>query len=66
MSKFFKAEEVFKELPEDVRMEVFKIAEGKIVYFPKQNNNRKKKTEWQFVKVMHVGIRIAKLVMDWD
>ncbi len=42
MSKFFKAEEVFKELPEDVKKEVFKIAEGKVVYFPKQNNNRKK------------------------
>jgi len=41
MSNFFKAEEVFKELPEDVKKEVFKIAEGKVVYFPKQNNNRK-------------------------
>lgn len=41
MSKFFKAEEVFKELPEDVKKKVFKIAEGKVVYFPKQNNNRK-------------------------
>jgi len=34
MAKFIKAEEIFKDLPEDTRYQIFKIAAGKLVYFP--------------------------------
>ncbi len=34
MAKFIKAEEIFKDLPEETRDQIFKIAAGKLVYFP--------------------------------
>jgi len=38
MEKFRKAEEVFKDLPEETRDQIFKIAAGMTVYFPVDQN----------------------------
>lgn len=38
MSKFIKAEEVFKDLPYNTKDKLFKLAAGKVVYFPKNQN----------------------------
>ena len=35
MGKFVKADEVFKDLPDNTKDEIFKLAAGKVVYFPK-------------------------------
>jgi len=38
MVKFKKAEEVFKDLPQEIRDQIFKIAAGLMVYFPVDQN----------------------------
>jgi 5-bromo-4-chloroindolyl phosphate hydrolysis protein len=41
MAKFHRAEEVFKDIPSDIRTRIFAIARGKLVYFPKNSSNKK-------------------------
>ena len=41
MKKFYRAEELFKDIPVKVRSKIFAIAEGKLVYFAKSNKNKK-------------------------
>ncbi|HEX7320862.1 MAG TPA: sigma factor-like helix-turn-helix DNA-binding protein [bacterium] len=38
MSKFIKAEEVFKDLSDSTKDMIFKLAAGKVVYFPKNQD----------------------------
>ena len=38
MGKFIKAKEVFNDLPDNIKDEIFKLAAGKVVYFPKNQD----------------------------
>ena len=40
MKNFFKAEDVFKDFPANVRAKIFAAAEGRLVYFPKNQNKK--------------------------
>jgi len=40
MKNFFRAEEVFKDFPNNIRSKIFTAAEGKLVYFPKNQNKK--------------------------
>lgn len=42
MKNFIRAEEVFKDFPEERKLEIFKVAAGKLVYFPKNKNKNEK------------------------
>lgn len=44
MNKFFRADELFKDLPNDMKLRIFEIAKGKMVYFPK-NADKKQLTD---------------------
>ena len=41
MKNFIRAEEIFKNLPEDIKSKIFEVAQGKLVYFPKIQNNKR-------------------------
>jgi DNA-binding CsgD family transcriptional regulator len=40
MKNFFRAKDVFKGFPGDVKSKIFEAAQGKLVYFPKIQNKR--------------------------
>ena len=41
MKNSYRAEEIFKDLPDDLKSTIFEIAAGKLIYFPKnQTKNR--------------------------
>ena len=40
MKNFTRAEDVFRDLPEDIKSKIFEVAQGKLVYFPKIQNKR--------------------------
>lgn len=40
MKNFFRAEELFKDFPDDVKSKIFEAAQGKLVYFPKNQNKK--------------------------
>lgn len=40
MKNFIRAEDVFRDLPEDTKSKIFEMAQGKLVYFPKIQNKR--------------------------
>lgn len=52
MRRFFRAEEIFRDFPDDVRLKIFKAAEGKLVYFPKSKDGSQK-------------IESAKVILDY-
>ncbi len=41
MKNFYRAEDVFKGFPDDVKSKIFEAAQGKLVYFPKIQNNKR-------------------------
>lgn len=41
MKNFIRAEDVFKNLPDEIKSKIFAVAQGKLVYFPKIQNKRK-------------------------
>ncbi len=54
MKNFYRAEDVFKDLPDDVKDTVFKTAAGKLIYFPKNQDKK------QIIDKQEVLIRYAK------
>jgi DNA-directed RNA polymerase sigma subunit (sigma70/sigma32) len=40
MKKSFKTEEIFKDFPDNIKFKIFAAAEGKLVYFPKNQNKK--------------------------
>ncbi len=40
MAKFYRADEVFKSLPDETKENVFQMAAGKLVYFPSANRRQ--------------------------
>lgn len=40
MKNFFKAEEIFKDFPDNIKTKIFEAAQGKLVYFPKNQNKK--------------------------
>ena len=40
MKNFSRADDVFKDFPDDVKSKIFAVAEGKLVYFPKNQNKK--------------------------
>ncbi|MGB3479411.1 MAG: hypothetical protein WBB67_09645 [bacterium] len=54
MKKFFKADEIFKDFPDKIKSKIFAAAEGKLVYFPKNQNKK------QIVDQEKVLIRYAQ------
>lgn len=54
MKNFFRAEDVFKGFPDDVKSKIFEAAQGKLVYFLKIQNKR------QFNNKEEVLIKYAK------
>ena len=46
MKNFIRAEDVFKDLPDEIKSKIFAVAQGKLVYFPKiQNKSQNIDTE---------------------
>ena len=54
MKNFYRAEDVFKDFPNNIKSKIFAVAEGKLVYFPKNQNKR------QFNNKEEVLIKYAK------
>lgn len=62
MSNIKKAEDMFKDLPQEIKEKIFKIAEGKTVYFPKQQKRERiDKEEVLEVFLKSRGITYKKL-----
>ncbi|MGB3341277.1 MAG: hypothetical protein WBB37_07345 [bacterium] len=41
MKNFYQAEEIFKDLSDNLKTKIFDIAAGKLVYFPKNHNKKR-------------------------
>ena len=54
MKKFWKAEEIFKNFPDDQKSKIFTAAEGKLIYFPKN------KAKNQSINIDQVEIEYSK------
>ena len=50
MKNFIRAEDIFKDFPDDVRSRIFEMAQGKLVYFPKIQNKRRYSKEEVLMK----------------
>lgn len=50
MKNFTRAEDVFKDFPDEIKSKIFEAAEGKLVYFPKIQNKRQFNKEDVLVK----------------
>lgn len=40
MKRFVRAEDVFRDLPEDIKTRIWEMAAGRLVYFPKRRGER--------------------------
>jgi len=40
MKKIFRTDELFKDLPDDMKLKIFKIAKGKMEYFSKNSHKK--------------------------
>ena len=54
MKNFFRAEDVFRDFPNNLKSKIFAAAEGKLVYFPKNKNKK------QIIDREEVLIKYAK------
>lgn len=50
MKNFIRAEDVFKDFPDEIKSKIFEAAEGKLVYFPKIQNKRQFNKEEVLIK----------------
>lgn len=50
MKYCYKAEEIFKDFPDNIKSKIFAAAEGKLVYFPKNKNKKSLNQEQVLIK----------------
>jgi len=66
MKNFIRAEDVFRDLPEDIKSKIFEVAQGKLVYFPKIQNKRQKIDIEQVLTNYLKGKTYKEIAEDFD
>lgn len=53
MKNFIRAEDIFKDLPDEIKSKIFAVAQGMLVYFPK-NKNKSQNIETEQVLIDYI------------